>query len=180
MTLGRRLVIVVVTAVAVLSSLTGPVRAHGGEVVFSGTIDGFYIEVTDRVVPTQRGGEGLLYSVTLRNASTGLPVDGADVSVVASAGSTTVGPRAATYFGNQYQALIPDPGITNWDVRTTIRSDRGATSFEHQVAGAAPSQLANKAALALGIVGGAVLLAVWIRRRRRVPDSTLPTANTGD
>lgn len=137
--------------------------------------------MADGVVPTQRGGEGLLYTVTLREASPGLPLDGADVSVVALAGSTTVGPRAATYAGNQYQVFIPDPGVRSWDVRTTIRSDSGATAFQHRIAGAAPSQTANRVALALGGVGGVVLLAVWIiRRRRRVSDTPLPATQPGD
>lgn len=174
MTRGRRLVLPVVAALALLGSLAGPVRAHGGEVVFTGRIDGFDIEVTDRVVPTQRGGEGILYTVTVRDVSSGLPVDAADVSVTAMAGSETVVPRTATYFGNQYQVLIPDPGVSSWDVRTTIRSDSGATAFEHQIAGAAPSHLATRAGLALGVSGGAVLLAVSIRRRRRASTSPQP------
>lgn len=180
MTATARLVALALLVPLILGTHTVPALAHGGDIVFTGTIDGFYVEVTDRVVPTQQGGEGLLYTLTLRDASTGLPVDGADVSVVASADSTTVGPRAATYFGNQYQVLIPDPGVSSWNVRTTIRSDSSATAFEHRITGAAPSQAANRFALALGGVGGVVLLAVWIRRRRRVSDTPLPTAQPGD
>jgi hypothetical protein len=180
MTANAGLMALVLLVPVILGTSSRPALAHGGEVVYTGTFEGLYVEVTDRVVPTQQGGEGLLYTVMLREVSTGLPVDGADVSVVASAGSTTVGPRRATYFGNQYQVLIPDPGISMWDVRTTVRSDSGAIAFEHQIAGSAPNRTANRVALALGGIGGVALVAVWIRRRPRASDTPLSTTHPED
>lgn len=144
--------------------------------MFVATLDGFQVEVTDRALET---GEGLLYTIDLREVRSGLPVDGASVFVTATADSTRVGPLSAIHFGDQYQVLIPDPGVPRWDVRTTIQSDRGATAFEHQIVGTAPRRSADRVALILVIGGGAVLLVGWMRRRRRVSDPPLPATQPG-
>lgn len=140
--------------------LAVPARAHGGELVYSGRVGPYYLEITDRVLET---GEGLLYTLILRNGATGLPVDGADVSVTAQVGDRSVGPRRAQYFGNQYQVLIRDDGADTVEVSVTIEAPPGTTSFRHEIAGSGAGR-SWLPALVLA-AGGMVVIGSELRRR---------------
>lgn len=133
-----------------------------------------YVQITDRVVET---GEGLLYTMIVRDPATGLPVDGANVQISATSRDRQVGPKQATYFGNQYQVLIPDPGVASWQVDVLIEADVGIERFQHEIAGVgAGGDWTLWAPFLLASVGALMIIArLWIRRRRGEADA--PTAN---
>lgn len=168
-----RVGMVISIVIVVLSAIAPAAWAHGGEVVYSGEVGRFYVEITDRVVET---GEGLLYTMIVRDPATGLPVDGANVQVTATAGDRQVGPKQATYFGNQYQVLIPDPGVDSWQVDVLIEADVGIERFQHEIAGVgAGGGWTLWAPILLAGVGTLVIARLLTRRRRR--GAGAPTAN---
>lgn len=140
-----------------------PARAHGGEIVYSGPVGPYYVEVTDRVLET---GEGLLYTLIVRNSATELPVDGADVSVTARFDENTVGPRSANYFANQYQVLIPDDGADTVEVSVTIDAPPGTTSFRHEIAGSGAGGITTLLPSLLLAAAGTLAIGLHLRRRR--------------
>lgn len=171
---SRRVGLVIAIVVIVVGAIAPAARAHGGEVVYSGEVGQFYVEITDRVVET---GEGLLYTMIVRDPATELPVDGANVQVTATAGDRQVGPKQATYFGNQYQVLIPDPGVASWQVEVLIEADVGIERFQHEIAGVGGGgDWTRWVPVLLASVGALVIIArLLTRRRRRGADA--PTAN---
>lgn len=142
--------------------LAAPAGAHGGKLVYSGEVGPYYVEVSDRVLET---GDGLLYSMVVRNRETELPVDGAEVTVTARSDNRTVGPRSATYFGNQYQVLIEDGGADAVEVSATIDARAGTTAFQHEIAGSGSGGAPVLASLLLA-AGGVLALGVPFLRRR--------------
>jgi hypothetical protein len=67
---------VAITAAA-SALITPSAAAHDGETEFITEIDGYYVEVTDNIVPDA----GLFYTVFLRRLDRGLPVDNASVEI---------------------------------------------------------------------------------------------------
>ena len=161
MTVARLITTAGLIGVLIVAVLALPARGHGGELVYSGRVGPYYLEVTDRVLET---GEGLLYTLTLRNGLTGLPVDGADVSITARFGDRTFGPRRAQYFGNQYQLLIADDGANTVEVSVTIDAPPGTASFQHEIAGSG----AGSNWLPGLVLAGVGILVIGLELRRRV------------
>ena len=175
------------TAAATLVALVlialgaAPAFAHGGRIVYQGTVGGYQIEAHDRVI-TRTDGPAILYGFFLRDATRQLPVDGAQVTVTATSGPHTVGPTQATSFGTQYQVVIPDPGVTRWRLHIVIDGPAGQVTVDHAVDGAAVGtpgaggrsvrDLVVWALAILGLVGIGTVETVRIRRRRRATTDT--------
>lgn len=76
------------------------------------------------------------YTLIVRDAKTGNPVDGATVritgnsTVTAESGSTSVGPVTASGVANVYEYTLPDLGEALWKVRATIEAPQGTASTE--------------------------------------------------
>lgn len=122
--------------VGLFGAITPPASAHGGETVFLGEVGPFQVEVVDEVLEDT----GLLYTLTLRDLSTGLPVADADVTVTATSADAAVGPLTANRFANAFQVLIADDGVEEWIVSVSIDAGPGRTAaFEHPLAGAGAS-----------------------------------------
>ncbi len=123
-------------ALLLLALGAAPAFAHGGRIVYQATVGGYQIEAHDRVI-TRTDGQAILYGFFLRDATRQLPVDGAEVTVTATSGPHTVGPTQATSFGNQYQVVIPDPGVSRWQLHIVIDGPAGQVSVDHPIDGAA-------------------------------------------
>lgn len=158
----RLTTITTLVGVLMVGVLAIPARAHGGELVYSGQVGPYYVEVTDRVLET---GEGLLYTLTIRNSATGLPVDGADVSITAQFDDRAVALRRPQYFGNQYQVVIPDDGADIVEVTATIDAPPGTASFRHEIAG---SGVGSNWLLGIALAAAGLLAVGFELRRRRV------------
>ena len=157
-------------ALAVLLCIfsSSPASAHDGQVVFFGDIGPYFVEAVDEVVT----GVGLLYTITLRDQSTGLPVDDAEVIIAAQNEESAFGPATANRFANAYQVLIPDQGAAEWTVTVRIaRSATPTTSFEHDLAGVGAhidspwwtSKPVLLIAWTLPVIGAVVVLRSWRR-----------------
>lgn len=145
--------------------LVVPARAHGGEVVYTGPVGPYHVIVTDRVLAAE---QQLLYTLTVRDLATELPVDGADVSITARFADRTFGPRPAQYFGNQYQVLIPDEGAETIEVSLMIDGPAGTAAFQHEIAGSGGGGSGNsRLASLLLVLAGASAIAFDLYRRRR-------------
>jgi len=164
--------------VAAVLAVPVPAAAHEGEVVFSGERGPYQLQATDRVVEATDGAgdQAILYSLSVRRAGSGLPVDGAEVSVTFSSGEVTEGPFEANNFGNQYFVTVPAAGVSSWQVAADIDAGPGTASLTHQVRGTA----ATPAWVAPVVVGASVAgvlviaaLAWWLVRRRRRADPGL-------
>ncbi len=108
------------------------VGAHDGQPEYIDEIDGYYVEVSDDVIPAS----GLMYTLLLRDLDPALPVDDAEVEIRARAGDVTFGPAATVRFANAYSVLIPDSGEEEWTVDVLVeRPGRSATAFSHPLVG---------------------------------------------
>lgn len=135
---GRGLAVAVLLTVATTTAIVAlsPARAgaHEGETVYIDEVDGYYVEVSDSIVPDT----GLFYTVFLRSLDRGLPVDDASVEVTARSDDTVFGPATTARLGNAYSALIPDNGVAEWTVDVRIdHPTLGITRFSHPLAGVA-------------------------------------------
>lgn len=120
------------TTAAVLALTIGPVAAHDGETEYIGEINGYYVEVSDDVVPDT----GLFYTLYLRDLERGLPVDDAIIEITAQSGANVVGPVVAVRLANAYSLIIPDGGQKEWTIDVRIDHEpRGVTTFTHTIAG---------------------------------------------
>jgi len=113
--------------------VTGPrAEAHDGKPEYIDEIDGYYVEVSDDVIPAT----GLMYTLLLRDLDPALPVDDADVEITARAGDSVFGPASTVRFANAYSLLIPDDGEEEWTIDVRVeRPGRRVTSFSHSMVG---------------------------------------------
>lgn len=124
---------VAITAAA-SALITPSAAAHDGETEFITEIDGYYVEVTDNIVPDA----GLFYTVFLRRLDRGLPVDNASVEITARSDTITVGPTPTARLANAYSVLIPDNGVSEWTIDVRIEhATYGITAFSHPLRGVA-------------------------------------------
>ena len=96
------------------------------------------------------------YTLIVRDAETGSPVDGATVqitgtsTVTADATSKSVGPVTANGVASVYEYALPDPGEAQWKVRAAIQAASGTattTPFTlHGSKAAQPSSTADQPA----------------------------------
>lgn len=162
MTVLRATTLLGLVSCLLVALLAVPARAHGGEVVYSGPVGPYDVIVTDSILDT---GEGLVYTLTVRDRSTELPVDGADVLISARFDGDTFGPRSAQYFANQYQVLIPDDRADTVEVTATINGPSGTATLRHEVAGSGGG--GNSRLVSVLLVGvGALAIALDLQRRR--------------
>lgn len=152
-TLHRRAVAWVVAAVAgvTLASLwTGtPASAHGGgSAIFDGRAGPYQVFAYDGEDTGQP--DEVAYTVIVRNASNGAPVDDADVTVsarstvTADSASQEAGPVTASSVGNVYRYVLPDPGDGRWEVTLTVKSDAGTGAAAYELHGPDPATQPSK------------------------------------
>lgn len=116
----------------VLLLTTAPATAHNGETEYIDEVNGYYVEVSDDVVPDT----GLFYTLYLRDLERGLPVDDAIIEITAKSGARVVGPVVAVRLANAYSLIIPDDGQKEWTIDVRIDHEpRGVTTFAHTIAG---------------------------------------------
>lgn len=121
-------------AACLTALITTAATAHDGETEFIAEIDGYYVEVTDNIVPEA----GLFYTLFLRRLDRGLPVDDANVEITAHTDTTTLGPTPTARLANAYSVLIPDNGVAEWTIDVRIEHTAyGVTAFSHPLRGVA-------------------------------------------
>lgn len=122
-----------VAVFATVATMNSTAAAHEGETEFVAEIDGYYVEVSDNVVPDL----GLWYTLFLRDLDTGRPVEDATAEITARAGNRVVGPITAVHLLNAHSVLILDQGVVEWTVDVRIdHPQRGRIDFTHTLAGA--------------------------------------------
>ena len=121
-------------AVLGLLVLTAPAAAaHGGGGAAQTIKAGPYLVYVYDGEPGMQP-ETIRYTLIVRDAETGSPVDGATVQVSGKSTGTTetdsksVGPVTANGVANVYEYALPDLGETPWKVRATIEAASGTAS----------------------------------------------------
>lgn len=146
-------------AILLLLLVPAVVWAHGGDLVYQGDAGPYAVEV---YLLRLRGGENqsdsLDYTLSLREAESGRPADGATVTVAAETSGGTIGPMEATGFTNQYQVILPVEHPGTWTMEVQIEGSAGAATLTHQLDVEAPQAwwediLANPLVLAAIAVG---------------------------
>lgn len=165
MTPTRRTVVMTVMLALLTAVGAMPALAHGGDVTYTGQVGPFYVEARDWVLES---GEGVLYTLMIREGNGGLPVDGADVSVTATFDGQRFGPRTATNFANQYQLAIPDDRAATIQVHVAIAADSRRATFSQQIAGSGdtgPAWWLPALRWGLAVLGPVVFAVAAFRRK---------------
>lgn len=112
-----------------------PASAHGGGGAAATIEAGAYLIYAYDGEPGAEP-DRIRYTLILRDATTGSPVDGAtvriagDSTVTAESASTSVGPVTANGVANVYEYTLPDVGEASWQVRATIEAPAGTATTE--------------------------------------------------
>lgn len=156
--------LVLLAQLLILSVLAAPLRAHGGDVVFTGT-EGPYRMLSRALV----GGGWLDYSIEISDASTGLPVTDATVVVTALSPDGRLGPWEAFVGGTLYEIVEPAPDEIHWELLVSIDSPQGAATVSHRLDLGGSDWIWATAAVVGAFVAalGTHLLASRRRRSRR-------------
>jgi hypothetical protein len=128
-----------------------PASAHGGSGAAATREAGPYLVY---VYDGEPGAEpnSIRYTLIVRDAETGRPVDGADVritadsTVTAESASTSVGPITANGVANVYEYTLPDLGEARWKIQATIKAPLGtATTGTFTLHGPRPAAVSKSA-----------------------------------
>lgn len=140
---------------------TPAAQAHGGPRVLNEDAGPYAVQGFRSY--QERDGERFMdFTISLRDAESGRPVDGATVVVTAVTPGGTLGPVEASGFTNLYQALFPVQEEGAWALEYTIDGRLGKAELTHRLmVGNEGLQIGD---VALVAVPGA-LLAGWLIAR---------------
>lgn len=125
----RDLATLIIATTLVLSTAAAASAHEGGGSATTLDAGPYSISVYDGEPSAEPG--KIRYTLIVRDAATGEPVDGATVrvagrsSVAADSGSRAVGPVVANGVANVYEYALPDPGEAAWRIRATVESAAG-------------------------------------------------------